>query len=85
MTDLEPTIVSEQLWSFLNLNTARTSLREAFMNEPKLNRLRGLAANQGADLVALSGNANCPSQDRMESYAGEVIPRLRALPLEVGN
>ena len=37
MTDLEPTIASEQLWSFLNLNTVGTSLREAFSNVEKLN------------------------------------------------
>ena len=35
MTDLEPQQVSEQLWSFLNLDTVGTSLRESFLNVPK--------------------------------------------------
>ena len=37
MTDLVPQQASEGLWSFLNMNTAGTTLREAFLNAPKLN------------------------------------------------
>lgn len=37
MTDLEPQVASEQLWSFLNLNTVDTPLREAFENVAQLN------------------------------------------------
>ena len=37
MTDLEPTIASEQMWSFLNMNTTGTQFRETFMNVERLN------------------------------------------------